>query len=308
MKHPYKKGYLAVGEGHKLYYELCGNKKGLPVLFLHGGPGAGFNENHKKLFDFKKFNVIFLDQRGAGRSKPFAGIKTNKTSNLVKDISKILDYLNIKRVFLFGGSWGSTLALVYAIRNPKRVIGMFLRGIFLATREENRFYTHDVKNFFPAEYERMISLVPESRRNDVLRYYCRQMMGNDKKKRGKYAYEWSLYEHSILKLVPDKNPGKSIKKFPCLSLGVLETYYLSNGCFIPEGYILKNAKKLKMPVSIAQGRYDLICPPVNAWKLHRMLPNSRIHFAISGHSGSDPETKKITKKEMSRFERILRKF
>jgi len=307
-KRPYKKGYLGAGKGHRLYYECCGNKKGIPALFLHGGPGAGFNEKHKELFDLKKFNVIFFDQRGAGRSRPFATIKANTTKHLVEDISKILDFLDFKRVFLFGGSWGSTLALAYAIKNPKRVLGMFLRGIFLATKEENRFYTTDVKNFFPDEYEKMISLVPKNKRNNVLGYYHGQMMGKNKKKRKKYAYEWSIYEHSILKLVPDKNPEKSIKKFPYLSLGVLETYYLSNRCFMPEGYILKNAGKLKMPVSIVQGRYDLVCPPVNAWKLHNALPNSRMRFTIAGHSASDPETKKATKQEMARFARILKKF
>lgn len=298
---PYKKGYFDVGDGHKLYYECCGNKKSVPILFLHGGPGAGFNDGNKEYFDLRKCNLILFDQRGAGRSKPFASIENNNTDKLVQDINKLMDFLEIKKFMIFGGSWGSTLALIYAIRNPKKVKAMILRGIYTATKDENRFYTEDVKYVFPEEYEQMASLVPKDKRKNILKYYAEKMRYGNKKTRKKYAFEWTLYEMSIISLFSKKNRENKIKKFPYLSLGVLETYYLSNNCFIPEGYILKNSKKLKMPISIVQGRYDMVCPPITAYRLHKKLPRSRLNFTISGHSGSDPETKNALREEVKAF-------
>jgi len=306
---PYRKGYLDVGEGHSLYYECCGNQKGLPVLFLHGGPGYGFGSRSKDFFELNKCNLVLFDQRGAGRSKPFASTQANTTGRLVKDINKLLDFLNFKKVFLFGGSWGSTLALMYAIKNPKRVMGMLLRGIYTATKKENDFYVNDVKLFFPEDYPRFISLVPQKYRGNPLKYYTKRMANGSKKIRQKYAFAWARYEHSILKLVPEdiKKIEEETKKSNYLSLGVLETYYLSNGCFIPNDYIIKNAGKIKVPVSIVQGRYDMVCPPITAWKIHRAIKNSRLQLTISGHSSSDPETSQALRKEMKRFCNLYQK-
>ena len=306
---PYRKGYLDVGEGHNLYYEFVGNKKGIPIIFLHGGPGSGFSEKNKGFFDFKKQNVLFFDQRGAGRSKPFASIKANTTGKLVQDINKIMDFAGIKKAIVFGGSWGSTLALAYAIKFPERVLGMVLRGIYTGSREENEFYTENTKYIFPAEYARMISLVPEKERKNIIRHYHKKMISGSKKRRRKYAYEWALYEHSILQLVPEKNAEKSLKKYPFEALGVLETYYISNGCFMPDGYILKNAGRLrKIPISIIHGRYDMICPVYTAFWLHEALPKSKLHIMTSGHSASDPETKKKLIDELHRISGIIKKF
>lgn len=305
---PYKKGYLDVGEGHKLYYEFIGNRKGIPVVFLHGGPGAGFNKKHREFFDFKKYNVLFFDQRGAGKSRPFATINANTTDRLVEDINKVMEFAGVEKAIIFGGSWGSTLALVYAVKYPEKVRGMVLRGIYLASKEDDTFYTENAKYMYPKEYQRMMSNVPENERKNIVKYYHKRMMGKNIKERQKYAFEWSLYEHSILSLVPDKNPEKSIKKYPYLSLGVLETYYLSNGCFIPEGYILKNAHKLRMPVSITHGRYDCVCPFSSAWKLHKSIPKSRFNIAISGHSASDPAMKKKLIEELGHITSKIRRF
>ena len=300
---PYKKGYLDVGDNYKIYYECCGNRKGLPILFLHGGPGAGFGEKHKQSADLRKTNLILFDQRGAGRSRPFASIKDNTTAKLVQDINKLLDFLEIKKVVLHGGSWGSTLALVYAIRNPKKVSGLILGGIFLTTDEDNKFYNYTGKYFFPTVYERMISFVPKNRRKNPLKFYAEKMMTGDKKIRKKYAQEWSNYEHALMELIPSKQKHKLTKND--ISLGVLETYYLSKGCFIPEGYILKNAKKIKVPVSIIHGQYDMICPPRNAWKLHNAIHGSKLQFVMAGH-GFNNETRKAVVAELKRFTTLIK--
>jgi proline iminopeptidase len=303
-QHPYKKGYLHVGDGHELYFECCGKKDKPAILFLHGGPGGGFHKKDKDFFNLNKWNLILFDQRGSGRSKPFASLKHNTTDDLVEDINKLLDHLGLKKVFLFGGSWGSTLALIYAIRNPSRVHAMVLRGIYLATKSEEDFYVHGgVANFYPEEFEKMISLVPVNKRKAVLQYYAHKMMTGSKQQQEKYAYAWSTYEMSISRLV-QKDVKKTVREFPALSLGRLETYYLAHGCFIPEGYILNNVHKLKMPVTIVQGRYDLVCPPISAFQLAKKLPRGKLHVTTSGHSSGDPQTKQLLKKEV---ERLLRR-
>ena len=307
---PYRKGYLKVSDGYKLYYELCGNEKGKPVLFVHGGPGAGCSENDRRFFNPKKYSIILFDQRGAGRSKPFASIKANTTWKLVEDINKLLQFLKIDKVFLFGGSWGSTLSLIYATNYPETVTGMLLRGIFLGTKPEIKFlYGGAAALFFPDAWERLASLAPAAKRNNLaafINYYLNKMLSKNKEEREKYTYEWARYELSLLKLnMPEKEVRKTMKEFNYRSLAVLEAHYLGKSCFLPQNYILKNCGKLKIPVSIVHGRYDVICAPSAAYALHKKLKQSKLFFTLAGHGSRDEGNVQRLVSEMERMHRLI---
>lgn len=306
---PYKKDYLKVSDGHKLYYELCGNPKGKPVLVLHGGPGQGINSKMRRFFNPKIYKIILFDQRGSGKSKPFSSIKENTTQKLVQDINELLQELKIKKVFLFGGSWGSTLALVYGIKNPKKVVGMLLRGIFLSTKENIDFlYKGKIKNHFPELWERFIKLVPKKYQKDSVSYYLKKMNSKNLKTKRKYIYEWNYYEGSLLKIKYNKKEieKKMKKKFKDKSLSIIEAHYMKNNCFLPNNYILKNTEKLsKIPISIIHGRYDMVCPFINAYNLHKKLKNSTLHtIDLAGHTSSEPL---ITEKLISEMKRLSKK-
>lgn len=300
----YKSGFFKVTDGHNLYYELYGNPKGKPMLFLHGGPGAGFTDDDKKYFDPEAWNVILFDQRGAGRSKPFASLHKNTTQELIKDIRKLLDFLKIKKTYLFGGSWGATLGLTYAIERPEDVLGMILRGIFLARKVDNKHYIGaGVKNFFPEAWERLVSRVPLKERKSIEKYYLKQMLSDDEKIKEKFSFEWAYYEMSILKLkMSHLKILKFLKHFSYKSLSLLEAHYIANLCFIPENFILKNAHKIKhIPISIVHGRYDFICPPINAYQLHKKLKNSNLFIVTAGHSASEKNIEKKLISEVKSF-------
>jgi len=309
MTRPYDKGYVRVTDRHRLYFERCGNKKGVPVVFLHGGPGSGFVESHKRCFDFSKFNVLFFDQRGAGRSLPFASTHANTTTKLVADINYLLDKFEIERAIFFGGSWGSTLALVYAIRNLPRVLALVLRGIFLANRASTKHYLGGgVAPFAPEIWERFISQVPKEKRGELVEYYYRQMTSSDLKRRRKFCYEWALYELSLLGLkTPELGVEKELADYSFESLAVLEAHYLRKGCFLPENYILENCEKLsRIPVSIVHGRYDLICPPLEAYLLHQRVEGSRLKIVCAGHASTEPAIQKALRAELARVGNLVR--
>lgn len=297
----YRKGFIDVSDGYELYYELYGNPKGIPVIFLHGGPGAGFSDSDKQFFDKRRYNVILFDQRGASRSKPFGSIEKNTTKNLVSDINKILDYLNFDKVYVFGGSWGSTLALVYAIQHPKRVLGLILRGIWLANKYGLEHYIGGgIKEFFPDVWDRFNSLVKEG--ENPVDYYLKNMLSKDKKISDKFAYEWAYYEMSFYTINKISDPTDILKKFSYKSLAILEAHFINNNCFLPEDYIIKNIGKIQdIKCSIVQGRYDFICPPIQAFRLHSNLNNSTLTIANAGHSSSDEEIKKALKIELKRI-------
>src|SRR3989338_7213697 len=250
-----QKGYLKVTDGHRLYYEVCGHPQGIPVLFVHGGPGAGFSDDNKVFFNPKAYKVIFFDQRGAGRSKPFASLRANTTDHLVQDINRLLNHFHLEKVCLFGGSWGSTLSLIYAIRYPERVTGLVLRGIYPSRNKDNaHLYNGGTKLYFPEVWERFIELVPLKHRKHPEKYYLQMMKSKNKKTKEKYTYEAAFYEMSLMKLYA--KPGeieKLIKAYNYRSLAPLECHYISERCFIPENYILKNIQKIKdKPISIVQ--------------------------------------------------------
>jgi proline iminopeptidase len=297
----YKNGFIKVTDGYKLYFELYGNPKGVPVLFLHGGPGGGFSDSDKQFFDKRRYNVIFFDQRGSSRSKPFGSIKNNTTQDLVEDIDKILDYLNFEKVYIFGGSWGSTLALVYAIHKPKRVRGLILRGIFLANQYSLDHYINGgIKEFYPDVWNRFVSLVKKGEK--PANYYLKRILSKDKKISEKFAYEWAYYEMSFYTINKIADPDKILKTFSYRSLAILEEHYIINKCFLPEDYIIKNINKIKnIKTTIVQGRFDFICPPIQAFRLHSKLNNSKLNIVSAGHSSSDEEIKKALKSELKRI-------
>ncbi|WP_417444087.1 prolyl aminopeptidase [Joostella sp.] len=295
------KGLFKVSNIHELYYEIWGNPKGIPIIFLHGGPGMGFNHSDKNFFDCKKYRVLFFDQRGAARSKPYGCVNENTTNLLVDDINTLTEELNFKKFYVFGGSWGSTLALVYAIRNPSRVLGLLLRGIFLANKSAIKHYIGGgVEKFFPKVWERLISIVPIEKQGDVAGYYYKKMCYSESKTATKFAKEWAIYELSIYKIgLNEKNILDLVNSIPFKSLSKLEAHFISNECFLPENYILDNCYKIKdIPTFIVHGRYDMICPPIYAYQLHQKLKSSKLYILTAGHASSEPEIKKKLTKEL----------
>ena len=286
---------------------MYGNPNGKPVLFLHGGPGAGFSDDSSRFFNSDIFNVIFFDQRGASRSLPFGNIEENTTQDLVNDINQLLDFLNIEKVLLFGGSWGSTLALVYAIQNAERVTGMLLRGIFLGDKASvDYFINGGVKAQFSEVWERFESLVPPNERGNIPRYYLEKMLSEDETISNRFAYEWAYYEMSIYKqgVTSDNEIKELVNNMSFKSLSIMEAHYCANYCFIPEGYILNNTKVLKnIKTVIVQGKHDVICPPRFAEQLHQTFgEQSTLYLVNAGHASSEPEIEAVLKREMELME------
>lgn len=292
---PHHTGFEPVNGGHSIYYEECGNPEGLPVIYFHGGPGVGCDEKDRRLFDPEKWRIVLIDQRGCGRSVPYGCIENNTTDDLARDIWNIRRRLGIKKAVLFGGSWGSTLALYYAIRFPEDALALILRGVFLGMREELDFlYKGGNGLFYPEAWERFLANVPENRRDDILGYFYERMSTGSTEEKQRFAFEMSRFEENLLHLEPvsqeevDKETGKAHFE----STGLLETYYFVNNCFMEEGFILNNVTRIpKVPISIVQGQYDMVCPPQYAYRLRRALENTGHEVAwnlvIAGHSKSD---------------------
>lgn len=283
----YQSGYINVSHGHELYFELYGNPNGIPVVFLHGGPGAGFGDKDKKFFDANRYNVLFFDQRGSSRSKPFGSIENNTTQLLVEDINTLLDHLNFEKVYVFGGSWGSTLSLVYAIHHPERVLGLIIRGIWLANRYAlDHYIGGGIKEFFPDVWDRFENLVPKG--ENPVNYYLRMMTSDNTEISDKYAYEWAYYEMSFYTINKITDTEEILKTFSYKSMAILEAHYIKNNCFLSEDFIMKNIDKIKdIKTAIIHGRFDFICTPIQAFRLHEGLNNSKLNIETAGHSSSD---------------------
>jgi len=275
--------FLDVGDGHKLYVHDWGKKTAkVPIIFLHGGPGNGVDNGDKKKFDPKNHRVIYFDQRGAGKSTPTASLAENTSEHLVADIDKIADHLNIDKFVLVGGSWGSTLSLMYAIAHPNRVAAIVIDGVFTATKAENDWLENGGwQAFFPDVWQEFIESIPEAERQNPCKYLYEQVLSDDKEVAKKAAYKFNSMELAILKLDDKYLPGDYEKYDP--SATIIEAHYLSNSCFIPERFMQHNAPNLKVRVYIVQGRYDLICPPQTAFELDQLLPNSQLVWTINGH-------------------------
>lgn len=290
---PYNTFMLPVSGGHRLYVEECGNPDGLPVVFLHGGPGGGISETHRRLFDPAIYRIVLFDQRGCGRSEPFASLENNTTWDLVSDIETLRKHLNITQWLAFGGSWGSTLALAYAETHPEAVSGLVLRGIFLCRPEEIRwFYQEGCHWIFPDRWESYLAQVTEAERLDMVSAYYRLLTHPGETVRLSAAKAWSGWEGATCKLVPDP---ETIDDFEddrkALAMARIECHYFVNNSFFPESdYLLTHAERIRdIPIWIVHGRYDVICPVKNAWDLKQVLPNARLEIIPdAGHAFSEP--------------------
>ncbi len=286
---PYDNGTLAVSPLHTLYYEQCGNPHGKPVLFLHGGPGAGCNANSRRFFDPAHYRIVLFDQRGSGRSTPNAELRENTTWDLVADIERLRGHLHIERWQVFGGSWGSTLALAYAQTYPQRVTELVLRGIFLLRRWELEwFYQKGCDAIFPDAWETYVQHIPPDERGDLIGAYHRLLTGPDATVRMAAAKAWSIWEGatSYLRQNPDYIASTGADEF-ALTFARIECHYFVNGGFFErDDQLLSNAQKLKdIPAVIVQGRYDVVCPIRSAWDLHRAWPQADLRIVPdAGHS------------------------
>ncbi len=286
-----KQGFLSVGNLHQLYYETQGNKEGIPVLFLHGGPGGNTNPRDLDFFDLDKFFVILFDQRGTGKSKPFGALEHNTTQYLIEDCKQLLDFLHIEKALLFGGSWGSTLSLLFSIAYPTYVSGMILRGVFLATKASRAFCEQGLsKQEFPQKWERLKSLVPESHVNQVLEYYQDQILKGDPDAQYIHAYEWERYCLSLsIDGITDEVVKSKMESFNGAEKVRLLMYYTQHDFFIPENHILDNTQKIPaVPISIVHGKNDWLCRPNFAELLQENLPSTTLHLVEGGHSAYDP--------------------
>lgn len=295
-----RSGRLDVGNGHEIYWVDWGNKSVTnPVFYLHGGPGGGFDEMDFTRFNPKTHRVVFHDQRGSGRSTPFASIEHNTSQDLIDDINKLRNELGFDKISLYGFSWGSTLSLLYAIANPAVVEKMLIGGIFLARTVDNDFYLRGrIASHFPEVWERFESMVPEEGRKNIDDYYKEKMGSGDEGERKKFAHEWMAYESSIVKL--DYQPSrveKDLKDFASESLSYLEAHYIvGNNCFIEENYIINNAGKLKgIETVIVHGRYDFICMPSAAYDLSKAVDSALLHFVMAGHSTNDTVQREVVR-------------
>lgn len=286
---PYKTGRLRVSDLHEIYYEEVGNPKGPAIVFLHGGPGGGVTPKYRQFFDPRHYRVILFDQRGAGLSTPHADLRENTTWDLVEDIEKLRQHLNIDTWVVFGGSWGSTLALAYAETHPRSVRGLVLRGIFLCRQKEiDWFYQDGASKIFPDFWEPYRDAIPESERHDFVSAYYRRLTHPDKAVQLEAARTWSIWEGSTSMLFPSDD---LISRFGgdefALAFARIECHYFMNKAFFPtDNYLIENVHKIRhLPAEIVHGRYDVVCPIENAWELHRAWPEARLHvIPDAGHS------------------------
>lgn len=286
---PYETGLLPVSDIHKIYYEQSGNKDGNPVIFIHGGPGGGTSPRDRRFFDPKSYRIILFDQRGAGQSTPAYELRENTTWDLVADIEKLREHLKIEKWIVFGGSWGSTLGLAYSETHPDKVKAIILRGIFTCRRRELLWFYQDGASFiFPDKFEPYRDHIPEVEQGDLVSAYYRRLTSDDYKVQLAAARAWSTWEMSTSRLFVDNELLKRAEKDTwCLQFARIECHYFVNGAFMKsESQLLNNADKIShIPVTIVQGRYDVVCPAETAWQLHKKLPKADFHLVPdSGHS------------------------
>ena len=288
----YARHSLAVADPHILHVEEYGNPGGVPVVFLHGGPGAGCEPWHMRFFDPSRYRVVLFDQRGAGRSTPHASLQDNTTADLVTDLETLREYLGIDAWVVFGGSWGSTLGLAYAEAHPERVLGLILRGIFLCRPQEiDWFYRRGASRLFPDYWQDFIAAIPEAERDDLVKAYYQRLAGDNELARMAAAKAWSLWEGRTATLLG--NPAVEehfANPYVALALARIECHYFMHDSFLEPDQLLRDAGRLKaIPGVIVHGRYDVICPLESAWELHRAWPGSELRIiADAGHSAAEP--------------------
>lgn len=294
---PYDAGYMPTGGKHRIYYEQCGNPEGLPVVVLHGGPGGGVSPNLRSYFNPDGYRIVLFDQRGCGKSTPHASqdisLEDNTTWHLVADIEALRLKLGIDKWVVFGGSWGSTLSLAYALTHPERVLGLILRGIFLVRKPElDWFYQEGASHLYPDLWESFVAPIPEAERGDLLSAYVKRLNGADKAERVRCALAWSGWEGDTLSI---DGPAQAASKFTdpdfAVAFARIESWYFQNGGFFEsDSWVLDHIERIRhIPGWIIQGRYDVVTPMKTAWDLHRAWPEAKFRLVKkAGHSSSDP--------------------
>ena len=292
---PFQSGMLDTGDGHQVYWELVGNPAGTPAVFLHGGPGAGCNPNHRRLFDPEKYCVLLFDQRGCGRSTPHASLENNTTWHLVSDIERLRSMLGAEQWLVFGGSWGSTLALAYAEEFPEHVSALVLRGIFtLRQHEIDWFYQAGASYLFPDLWEEYQAPIPEEEREDMVAAYHRRLTGDDEAARLQAAQAWATWEGRTISLLPTSAATAFGDPHFALAFARIENHYFTHGGFLDEGQLIGRVERLKdIPAVIVQGRYDACTPATTAWDLYqawsRVNPRVELHWVgDAGHAVTEP--------------------
>jgi proline iminopeptidase len=308
----FNEGMLPVSDLHTLHYSEAGNPDGIPVIFIHGGPGAGTSPRNRRFFDPEAYRIILLDQRGSGKSTPMAELRDNTTWHLVEDIEKLRRHLQIERWMVFGGSWGSTLSLTYAIEHPERVLGLILRGIFLCSpREIQWFYQEGASRIFPDEWEKYVAHIPENERHDMVAAYYRRLTDPNPDVQIAAAKSWSIWEALTSNLYPDYDEAAAYEENAerALKFARIEAHYFINHGFFPEpDYHLKRIDRIRhIPTHIVQGRYDIVCPMETAWALHRAFPEAKFQIsADSGHSAMEKGNRAALKEATDHFKTLLK--
>ncbi len=301
---PFETGYMPVSGGHVMYWEQVGHPRGQPVLFLHGGPGAGAGAVHRRFFDPAFWRVVIFDQRGAGRSRPLGSLVANTTPDLVEDIESLRRHLGLERWLLFGGSWGSTLALAYAQAHPDRVIGLVLRGVFLGRPSEVDWFLHGLSAVFPDAHANFIQFLPEAERVDILGAYLHRLTDPDPSVHMPAARAWSVYEGSCSTLLPSPDTVASFAQDrTALGLARIEAYYFAHDLFLPPGGLLAHMDPIAhLPAEIVQGRYDMVCPTCTAFDLAAAWRSARLTvIPDAGHSALEPGVRRALVTAVERF-------
>ncbi|MDF1792620.1 MAG: prolyl aminopeptidase [Thalassobaculaceae bacterium] len=303
-----RNGFLEVGDGHAIYWEESGARDGIPVVFLHGGPGSGTSPTQRRFFDSRAYRIILFDQRGAGRSKPRAGLEGNTTPNLIADMERLRRHLDIGSWLVFGGSWGATLALAYGQAHPERCLGFVLRGVFLGRNSEIQWFMSGIRGFFPEVWRAFAEFIPMEEREDLLGAYYRRLIDPDPEQHLSAARHWARYEASCSALLPEpgqlwpvEDPGYA------LGLARLEAHYFVNGMFLASGGLLAGMGRIRhLPATIVQGRYDMICPPASADALARVWPGAElIYVPDAGHAAMEPGIRRALVRATERFKTEL---
>ncbi len=292
---PYEEGMLSVSEIHTIHYEQVGNPNGKPVVFLHGGPGGGIIPDYRRYFDPMAYRIVLFDQRGSGKSTPHASLEENTTWHLVEDIEKLRNHLGIESWQVFGGSWGSTLSLAYAITHPDRVRQLVLRGIFLCRPKEIKWFYQDGASWiFPDVWEQFVNVIPGPERGDMVTAYYRRLTSEDPEVRLQAARAWSIWEGSTSKLFQDAHLIEEFSdaEFATAFARIECHYFMHNAFFETENFLIENIGRIRhIPAVIVQGRYDVVCPITSAWELHRAWPEADLEIiSDAGHSASEPGT------------------
>jgi proline iminopeptidase len=307
---PYNTGFLKVSKLHTIYYEESGNPKGAPVVFVHGGPGGGSSPVNRRYFDPSHYRIILFDQRGSGKSTPHAELKENSTWHLVRDMELLREHLGVSTWHVFGGSWGSTLSLVYSITHPKKVKSLCLRGIFLCRKKEiDWFYQEGASKIFPDQWDEYLKPIPKSERKNLVKAFYKRLTSTNKNVRLTAARAWSVWEGSTSRLLPDQELMHNFADSEfALAFARIECHYFTHKAFLKtDNWIIENVKKIKkIPSVIVHGRYDVVCPIENAWELHKAWPEAKLCVVPdAGHSAMEPGIIHHLVESMNNFKKVL---